>query len=57
MTVVYAESIANKKEAEKWASGLESVIRENRHHPHLAGGKKSQTSAIACRREFCSRQA
>jgi integrase len=40
-----SETFPNKKEAEKWASGLESAIRENRHHPHLAGGKKSFAEA------------
>jgi integrase len=36
-----SENFPNKKEAVNWASGIESAIRENRHHPHLAGGKKS----------------
>ena len=36
-----SETFPNKKEAQNWASGLESAIRENRQHPHLAGGKKS----------------
>jgi integrase len=36
-----SETFPNLKEAKSWASSLESAIRENRHHPHLAGGKKS----------------
>jgi integrase len=36
-----SETFRNLKEAKAWASSLESAIRENRHHPHLAGGKKS----------------
>jgi integrase len=43
-----SETFPNRKEAQDWASGLESAIRENRHHPHLAGGKK--TFADACHR-------
>lgn len=35
------ETFPNVKEAKAWASSLESAIRENRHHPHLAGGKKT----------------
>ena len=41
-----SETFPNRREAEKWASGLESAIRENRHHPHLAGGKKSFAEAV-----------
>ena len=41
-----SETFPNKKEAEKWASGLESAIRENRHHPHLAGGKKTFADVV-----------
>jgi integrase len=41
-----SETFPNRKEAEKWASGLESAIRENRHHPHLAGGKKTFAEAV-----------
>jgi integrase len=36
-----SETFPNIKEAKAWATSLESAIRENRHHPHLAGGKKS----------------
>jgi integrase len=36
-----SETFPNVKEAKAWATSLESAIRENRHHPHLAGGKKS----------------
>jgi integrase len=36
-----SETFPNLKEAKSWASSIESAIRENRHHPHLAGGKKS----------------
>lgn len=41
-----SETFPNRKEAKKWASGLETAIRENRHHPHLAGGKKSFAEAV-----------
>jgi integrase len=41
-----SETFPNRKEAENWASSLESAIRENRHHPHLAGGKKSFAEAV-----------
>ena len=41
-----SETFPNRKEAEKWASGLESAIRENPHQPHLAGGKKSFGEAV-----------
>ena len=41
-----SETFPNKKEAEKWANGLESAIRENRHHPHLAGGKKTFSDVV-----------
>ncbi len=42
-----SETFPNKKEAQEWASGLESAIRENRRHPHLAGGKKSFAEAVS----------
>ena len=41
-----SETFPNRKEAEKWAAGLEAAIRENRHHPHLAGGKKTFAEAV-----------
>jgi integrase len=41
-----SETFPNRKEAENWATGLESAIRENRHHPHLAGGKKTFADAV-----------
>jgi integrase len=36
-----SETFPNKKEAQRWAQGIEVAIRENRHHPHLAAGKTS----------------
>lgn len=41
-----SETFPNRKEAEKWAASLETAIRENRHHPHLAAGKKSFAEAV-----------
>jgi integrase len=41
-----SETFPNKKEAKNWADGIETAIRENRHHPHLAGGKKSFAEAV-----------
>jgi integrase len=36
-----SETFPNRAEAKAWGSSIESAIRENRNHPHLAGGKKS----------------
>jgi integrase len=36
-----SETFQNLKEAKAWGASLETAIRENRNHPHLAGGKKS----------------
>src|ERR1700722_10119102 len=36
-----SETFPNLKEAKAWGASVESAIRENRHHPHLAAGKKS----------------
>jgi integrase len=41
-----SETFPNRKEAEQWAGGLESAIREHRHHPHLAAGKTSFQAAV-----------
>jgi integrase len=41
-----SETFPNRKEAAAWASSLETAIRENRHHPHLAAGKKSFAEAV-----------
>jgi integrase len=46
-----SETFPNLKEAKAWASSLESAIRENRHHPHLAGGKKSFAELVQKYRE------
>jgi integrase len=35
-----SETFPNLKEAKAWGASVESAIRENRNHPHLAGGKK-----------------
>ena len=37
----FGNTFPNKKEAEQWARSAEASIREGRHFPHLAGGKKS----------------
>ena len=41
-----SETFSNEKSAKKWAKSVESAIDENRHHPHLAGGKKSFAEAV-----------
>jgi len=46
-----SETFPNLKEAKAWASSLESAIRENRHHPHLAGGKKTFVDLVQKYRE------
>jgi integrase len=46
-----SETFPNLKEAKSWASSIESAIRENRHHPHLAGGKKSFADLVKLYRE------
>lgn len=46
-----SETFPNLKEAKAWASSLESAIRENRHHPHLAGGKKSFADLVKLYRD------
>ena len=46
-----SENFPNIKEAKSWAAGLESAIRENRNHPHLAGGRKSFAELVRRYRE------
>jgi integrase len=52
-----SENFPNVKEAKSWAAGLESAIRENRHHPHLAGGRKSFAELVRRYRETVLTQA
>src|SRR5258708_2062537 len=36
-----SQTFPNLKEAKAWGASVESAMRENRNHPHLAGGKNS----------------
>ena len=46
-----SETFPNLKEAKAWGASVESAIRENRNHPHLAGGKKSFAELVRRYRE------
>jgi integrase len=46
-----SETFPNLKEAKAWGASVESAIRENRNHPHLAGGKKSFADLVRRYRE------
>jgi integrase len=40
-------TLPNKKEAQQWAQGLETAIRENRYHPHLRGLRTTFAELVA----------
>jgi integrase len=47
----HSQTFPNLKEAKAWGASVESAIRENRNHPHLAGGKKSFADLVRRYRE------
>src|SRR6202140_323518 len=46
-----SRTFPSQKEAKAWGASIESAIRENRNHPHLAGGKKSFADLVRRYRE------
>ncbi|MGO8977219.1 MAG: tyrosine-type recombinase/integrase [Steroidobacteraceae bacterium] len=46
-----SETFPNIKEAKAWGASIESAIRENRNHPHLAGGKKTFAELVKLYRD------
>jgi integrase len=52
-----SETFPNLKEAKAWGASIESAIRENRNHPHLAGGKKSFAELVRRYRETVMNEA
>ena len=46
-----SQTFANLREAKAWGASVESAIRENRNHPHLAGGRKSFAELVRRCRE------
>ena len=52
-----SETFPNLKEAKAWGASVESAIRENRNHPHLAGGKKSFAELVRRYRETVMKDA
>src|ERR1700681_3827456 len=52
-----SRTFPNPKEGKAWGASVESAIRENRHHPHLAGGKKSFADLVRRYRESVMKDA
>jgi integrase len=46
-----SQTFPNLREAKAWGASVESAIRENRNHPHLAGGNKSFADLVRRYRE------
>src|ERR1700680_4557662 len=46
-----SQTFPNLREAKAWGASVESAIRENRNHPHLAGGKRSFAELVRRYRE------
>jgi integrase len=52
-----SRTFPSQKEAKAWGASVESAIRENRNHPHLAGGKKSFADLVRRYRESVMKDA
>jgi integrase len=52
-----SQTFPNLKEAKAWGASVESAIRENRNHPHLAGGKISFGELVCRYRETVMKDA
>ena len=52
-----SQTFPTLKEAKAWGASVESAIRENRHHPHLAGGKESFAELVRRYRESVMKDA
>jgi integrase len=52
-----SQTFPNLREAKAWGASVESAIRENRNHPHLAGGKKSFAELVRRYRESVMKDA
>src|SRR5258708_5679047 len=52
-----SQTFSNLKQAKAWGASVESSIRENRNHPHLAGGKISFRELVCRYRETAMKDA